>query len=299
MNPASPITDAAGSVGMSGADFRRIARTVQDEFGIFLPDVKKDLVYSRLLKRVRHLRLADFTAYCDLVESPAGNAERMEMLSALTTNVTNFFREMHHFDLLRDEVLPPLLQAARQGRRVRLWSAGCSSGQEPYSIALTVLSLLPDAARHDVRILATDVDPPVLGRARAGVYPATDGNAIPEAMLSQFAEITSEGLRIGDAARALVTFAPLNLMSDWPMRSTFDVIFCRNVAIYFDAPTQVRLWQRFTAIMAPRAHLMIGHSERISGPADALLENVGFTAYQLRDQAVERPNATRTEGATA
>jgi chemotaxis protein methyltransferase CheR len=299
MSPATHLADAVASVGMTATDFARIARTVQDEFGIFLPDVKKDLVYSRLLRRVRILGLADFAAYCNLVESPAGSAERIEMLSALTTNVTNFFREIHHFDLLRTEVLPPLLQAARQGRRVRLWSAGCSSGQEPYSLALTVLSLLPEAPRHDIRILATDVDPQVIDRARAGLYPTADGTSIPEDMRSQFTEQSPDGLRMGDEARALVAFAPLNLMGDWPMRSTFDVVFCRNVAIYFDAPTQFRLWQRFTGVMGPGAYLMIGHSERIGGPADALLENVGFTTYRLRAQGADRPGTGRTERATA
>lgn len=282
MIPAAPAADLAESPGMTAGDFARIARSVQEEFGLFLPTAKKDLVYSRLLRRVRSLGLADFTAYCDLVESGSGSTERTEMLSALTTNVTHFFREMHHFDLLRDDILPPLLQAARRGGRLRLWSAGCSSGQEPYSLALTLLSLLPEAARYDIRILATDVDPKIIARAREGVYPAADCDAIPERMLSQFTERTAEGLRIGDAARALITFAPLNLMGDWPMRSNFDVILCRNVAIYFDAPTQERLWQRFAALMQPGGHLLIGHSERITGPAETSLESVGITAYRLR-----------------
>ncbi|WP_374434277.1 protein-glutamate O-methyltransferase CheR [Tabrizicola sp.] len=284
---------------MTDADFRRIARSVQAEFGIFLPDIKRDLVYSRLLRRLRTLGLADFAAYCDLVESGAGLAERTEMLSALTTNVTHFFREMHHFDQLRTQILPPLLQAARNGGRVRLWSAGCSSGQEPYSIALTLLDLLPDASRYDIRILATDVDPQVIARARAGHYAAAERESIPEPMRSQFTETGADGLRIGEAARALITFAPLNLMGDWPMRGAFDVIMCRNVAIYFDAPTQVRLWDRFTSIMQPGAHLLIGHSERIAGPAEALLENIGTTAYRLRGHPAEAPVRSAAERSLA
>lgn len=295
MTAVAPRPDLATSIAMTAADFGRIARSVQGEFGIFLPEAKKDLVYSRLLKRVRTLALPDFTAYCNLVESAAGTAERTEMLSALTTNVTHFFREMHHFDLLRDKILPPLLQCARKGARVRLWSAGCSSGQEPYSLALTVLSLLPEAARHDIRILATDVDPQVIARAREGIYAAADCATIPEPMLSQFTDRTVEGLRIGDAARALISFAPLNLMDDWPMRGSFDVIFCRNVAIYFDAPTQERLWQRFAGLMRPGAHLLIGHSERIAGPAEASLENVGITAYRLAATGTDKPNQTKAE----
>ncbi len=295
MTSSAPRSDPATPIAMTSADFGRIARSVQGEFGIFLPEAKKDLVYSRLLKRVRALGLPDFAAYCNLVESPPGAAERTEMLSALTTNVTHFFREMHHFDLLREKVLPPLLHAARNGARVRLWSAGCSSGQEPYSLAFTVLSLLPEAARHDIRILGTDIDPQVIARAREGIYPAADRDTIPAPMLSQFTERTAESFRIGDAARALISFAPLNLMDDWPMRGSFDVIFCRNVAIYFDAATQERLWQRFAGVMRPGAHLLIGHSERVAGPAEASLESVGITAYRLAGQAPEKPNQTKAE----
>lgn len=294
MTAAAP-QDIATSIGMTAADFGRIARSVQGEFGIFLPEVKKDLVYSRLLRRVRNLRLPDFSAYCDLIESPAGTAERTEMLSALTTNVTNFFRESHHFDLLRSRILPPLLQAASKGARVRLWSAGCSSGQEPYSIAFTLLSLMPKAALHDIRILATDVDPKVIARARDGVYPVTDRDTIPEPMRSQFTKSGADGVQIGNAARELVTFATLNLMDDWPMRGSFDVIFCRNVAIYFDVPTQERLWQRFVGAMRPGAHLLIGHSERITGPSEARLENVGTTAYRLASAAEGGSSPTTPE----
>lgn len=298
MNAASRRTDTGG-IEMTAADFRRIAGSVHGEYGLFLPEAKKDLVYSRLLRRVRALGLADFDAYCNLVESAAGTAERTEMLSALTTNVTHFFREMHHFDLLRTTILPPLLAAARKGARVRLWSAGCSSGQEPYSLALTLLSLLPEASRYDIRILATDVDQQVIARAREAVYPAAERDSIPEPMLSQFAEKTAEGFRMGDAARALVSFAPLNLMGDWPMRGPFDLIFCRNVAIYFDAPTQERLWQRFGTLMRPGAYLLIGHSERVTGLAEALLENVGITAYRLAGQDGDKPNRPTTERAAA
>lgn len=297
MTAASPRTDGA-AIEMSTADFRRIAESVHGEYGLFLPDAKKDLVYSRLLRRVRALGLADFAAYCNFVESHAGAAERTEMLSALTTNVTHFFREMHHFDMLRTTILPPLLAAARKGARLRLWSAGCSSGQEPYSLALTLLSLLPDASRFDIRILATDVDPQVIARAQAGLYPASDRAAIPDAM-AQFTETTADGLRIGDAARALVRFAPLNLMEDWPMRGPFDVIFCRNVAIYFDMRTQERLWERFAAMMRPGSHLLIGHSERVTGLAEALLENVGITAYRHSDAEQRQPEIAITEGAAA
>ncbi|MFA8386197.1 MAG: CheR family methyltransferase [Pelagibaca sp.] len=285
---------------MSQADFDRIASRVQDDYGIQLPQAKKDLVYSRLLRRVRLLGLADFGAYCDHVESAAGLPERTEMLSALTTNVTHFFRERHHFDLLSSLVLPPLIEAARRGSRVRLWSAGCSSGQEPYSLALTVLSLCPDAARFDIRILATDIDPKMIARGQDALYPTAERTAIGEPLVSRFteAEPMGNGFRISQAARALVTFAPLNLIGDWPIRGPFDVIFCRNVAIYFSNGIQERLWQRFAGIMRPGAHLFIGHSERIIGPAEARLQNVGITAYRVLPQNNGDRQTSDSTGAT-
>lgn len=297
---AGPAPDATGAIPMSQADFNRIANRVQDDYGIQLPLAKKDLVYSRLLRRVRSLGFADFGAYCDHVESVAGLPERTEMLSALTTNVTHFFRERHHFDLLSSLVFPPLIEAARRGSRVRLWSAGCSSGQEPYSLALTLLALCPDAARLDIRILATDIDPKMIARGKDALYPAAERIAISEPLLSRFteAEPMGDGFRISEAARALVTFAPLNLIGDWPIRGPFDVIFCRNVAIYFSAAIQERLWQRFAAITRPGAYLFIGHSERITGPAEARLENVGITAYRVLPQHDGDRQTSDSTGAT-
>lgn len=283
---AGPVPEATGAIPMSQDDFNRIAGRVQDDYGIQLPQAKKDLVYSRLLRRVRSLGLSDFGAYCDHIESVAGLPERTEMLSALTTNVTHFFRERHHFDLLSSLVFPPLIEAARRGSRVRLWSAGCSSGQEPYSLALTLLSLCPDATQFDIRILATDIDPKMIARGKDAVYPEAERAAIGEPLLSRFTEADplGNGFRISEAARALVTFAPLNLIGDWPIRGPFDVIFCRNVAIYFSNGIQERLWQRFAGILRPGAHLFIGHSERIIGPAETRLQNVGITAYRALPQ---------------
>ena len=297
---AGPASDAAGAIPMSQEDFNRIASRVQDDYGIQLPQAKKELVYSRLLRRVRSLGFSNFGAYCDHVESVAGLPERTEMLSALTTNVTHFFRERHHFDLLSSLVLPPLVEAARRGARVRLWSAGCSSGQEPYSLALTLLSICPDAARFDIRILATDIDPKMIALGQKACYPAAERAAIGEPLVSRFTEADplGEGFRISEAARALVTFAPLNLIGDWPLRGPFDAIFCRNVAIYFSASTQERLWQRFVAVTRPGAHLFIGHSERIIGPAEARLENVGITAYRVLPQKDGDRQTPGSTGAT-
>jgi chemotaxis protein methyltransferase CheR len=145
----------------TGEDFRTIAAVLHGDAGIYLPDSKATLVYSRLAKRLRVLGLSSFREYCALIQGQNGVDERQAMLAALTTNVTRFFREPHHFEDLRAKVMPALAAKARGGGRVRLWSAGCSTGPEPYSMALTLLSALPDAARHDIKILATDIDPNV------------------------------------------------------------------------------------------------------------------------------------------
>ena len=278
---APPIAGGIANYPFSDADFALIARRAQADFGLHLSNAKKDPVYSRLTKRLRHLGLADFHSYCRLIEKPDAGAERMEMLSALTTNVTHFFREGHHFQTLRAKVLPPLIAAARAGQRLRLWSAGCSAGQEPYSLAFTLLDLCPDAARHDIRILATDVDPAILARARDGTYDNEELKSLSDTARAQ--HITASGparFVVDDKARALIRFGELNLIGDWPMRGTFDVIFCRNVAIYFDKETQARLWSRLADLLPGGGHLFIGHSERVAGPAAPLLEAAGVTTYR-------------------
>lgn len=293
-----PSEATAPNFAFTDADFRAIARLAQADFGLHLTEAKKTLVYSRLVKRLRHLGLTDFAAYCRLLEGPNGQAERIEMLSSLTTNVTHFFREQHHFDTLRSSVLPPLIAAARGGRRVRLWSAGCSAGQEPYSLAFTLLDLLPDAARHDIRVLATDVDPAILARANRGIYDEDELKSLPAAVRSRFLETDGAGrLTVGAAARALIRFNELNLMHDWPFHGTFDVIFCRNVAIYFDKPVQARLWARFADLMPTGGTLCIGHSERVSGPAADWLEPAGVTTYRKVGTAKQKSQSATMEGA--
>ena len=278
---AQPIVGGIANYPFTDGDFAVIARRAQADFGLHLTEVKKDLVYSRLTKRLRQLGLADFHSYCRLIEAEGGEDERMQMLSALTTNDTHFFREGHHFQTLREKVLPPLIAAARSGQRLRLWSAGCSAGQEPYSLAFTVLDLCPEAARHDIRILATDVDPAILARASEGIYDNDEMKSLPDTVRAQHIEAVS-GARfaVGEKARALISFGALNLMQDWPIRGPFDVIFCRNVAIYFDKETQSRLWSRFADMLPDGGHLFIGHSERVAGPAAQMLETVGVTTYR-------------------
>lgn len=275
-----------GGCALGPREFKRIAALVHAESGIFLPEGKVDLVYARLVRRLRALGFDSFRDYCALVEGEGGIDERQGMIAALTTNVTSFYREPHHFKHLRESVLPDLAARARAGGRVRLWSAGCSRGHEPYSLAMTVLSVLPDAAERDIRILATDIDPHVLAEGRAGSYEREVlADAPPAEVARHFEPADGRGgashLAAGGALRRLVAFRELNLVGEWPMSGLFDVVFCRNVAIYFDEATQARLWMRFAERTRPGGTLCIGHSERLSGPALGRYSGVGVTTYRL------------------
>ena len=274
---------ASGEYPLTRKDLSEIAAMIYADAGIYLNETKASLVYSRLSKHIRQLGLKGFREYCALVSSPAGAGPRKEMLSHLTTNFTRFFRENHHFDHLKCDVLPDLLARARNGGRVRIWSAACSDGQEPYSIALTVLSMMPNVADYDFRILATDIDPKILAIARAGAYDANALETVNPAMRKQFfREVDAGGGRqkwqVDDRVKKLITYNELNLMAQWPFKGPFDVIFCRNVVIYFEEATQVALWKRFHNQLQPDGRLYIGHSERVNDPA---FESDGQTVYRL------------------
>nr|WP_041374432.1 protein-glutamate O-methyltransferase CheR [Phenylobacterium zucineum] len=292
MTTAPPATSAKnggrlvdGEFVFQAEDFQRIAAILHDEAGIALSESKATLVYSRLAKRLRSLGLESFRDYCALVAGAGGADERQQMIAALTTNVTRFFREPHHFEHLKTVVLPPLLQEAKRGGQVRIWSAGCSSGEEPYSIALTILSLLPEAAELDVRVLATDIDTHVLARAREGAYGSSSMLQIPGDLRSRWFRQQGDRWVVADPLRRLVTFNELNLMGDWPMRRTYQAIFCRNVVIYFEEATQARVFSRFVPLMAPGARLYLGHSERLVGEAAGRLQSEGVTIYRLKGAA--------------
>ena len=279
----------------SDHDFRIISELANARYGLFLQPSKKALVHSRLAKRLRALSLCNFEEYCNLIESPEGEAEQSHLLSALTTNVTHFFREMHHFDYLKSRIAPSLIEKARGGKPVRLWCSACSSGQEAYSIAAALIAADAKVAQYDIKILATDIDPKVVQLATQGAYPADQVSAIPEewkrTLLLQTKRADSK-VEIDPRLKSLISFGELNLVAEWPMRRPFDVIFCRNAAIYFDKATQARLWSRFSDALVHDGHLMIGHSERLSGPAEKEFMNVGITTYQKKPiQAAHRPKS--------
>ena len=264
---------------LSDQEFKRIAAILFEDSGIHLPEGKASLVYSRLAKRLRALGMESFRDYCALITSSEGLDERQAMLSALTTNVTRFFREGHHFEDLTQQLKKGWAKQAKSGGKLRIWSAGCSSGEEPYSVALTVLAELPDAARLDVKILATDIDPIIVQKGYVGIYPAQATDSIPPTQRDRWMDRLPGGeFSVGDEARALVSFRELNLMADWPMKGKFDAIFCRNVAIYFDEATQNRLWGRYAPLLNPTGRLYVGHSERVS---DSRFVSDGLTAYRL------------------
>ena len=264
------------------ADFMRIAALVHGIAGIVLPENKRPLVQSRLMRRLQALGLDSFSAYADFVSQKGNEVERAELLTAVTTNVTAFFREQHHFDKLLNTILPTLSEKARAGGRVRIWSAGCSSGEEPYSIASCVLAAIPEAGRLDVRILATDIDQSMIARVQTAKYSTEAVAAVPADQTQKLFGPAREGgfVQISDAARHLVRAKLLNLQDNWPMSGTFDAIFCRNVVIYFDKITQERLWLRFAQLLPPGGSLMIGHSERVTGDALSKFVVDGVTTYK-------------------
>lgn len=262
-------------------DFKRVRQLASEHTGIVLADGKQDMVYSRLAPRVRAHGLRDVASYLDLVCADGEDDELTAFINAITTNLTSFFREPHHFDHLRHELLPRLLAARADSRRLRIWSAGCSTGPEPYSIAMVLAEVVP--ADWDVKILATDLDSNVLAKAAAGVYPQEQVNGIPKPLLKRWflkGRAGNEGLvRVRSELRDLISFRQLNLLRDWPLRGPLDVIFCRNVIIYFDKPTQKQLMERFAQVMAPDGHLFIGHSETLYKVSDRY-ESLGQTIYR-------------------
>lgn len=268
-----------------GNELAAIARILHDETGIVIAPGKTSMVQSRLGKRLRALGLSDYESYISHVNSEDGQEERRRMISALTTNVTHFFRENHHFETLRTKVLPPLLARARSGGRLRLWSAGCSNGQEAYSMAITIAEAAPDFSKLDIQILASDIDPVMVEMGSKGIYREEIVENIPPAIRKKYLSPCDEGIRVSADLRNLVQFRELNLHDPWPMRRPFDVIFCRNVVIYFDSEAQSRLWTRFEAQLASGGWLFVGHSERVGERVGSRLRPSGVTTYRLPETA--------------
>lgn len=297
MTNAGALGDLTGTI--SDAAFASIADLARSEAGLMLPRSKQTMVQSRLRKRLKALDIGTFESYAKFVHSAEGSDERRMMISALTTNVSHFFRENHHFDILRDQALPLLVKKARSGQKVRIWSAGCSSGQEPYSISMLILEHFPELASLDTLILATDIDSKILEKARQGSYFTQQISGISPQMQQKY--LTKKGAdtyQVQPQVQRMIRFKELNLLADWPMKIRFDVIFCRNVVIYFDADVQASLWPRFQRTLAPDGWFFLGHSERVSdGHSDEFM-SVGMTAY--RPKSAQDPKiGTAQNGASS
>lgn len=251
----------------------KISSLAKREFGLVLPPEKSLMIHSRIKPRLKALGFTDVSDYEKFTSSAKGKTEIQNLISALTTNVSSFFRECHQFDILGENL------DFDMGDQIKIWSAGCSNGQEPYTISL-FLKRLTDHARY--RILATDIDTEVLTFAKNAQYPKSMTEGLNELDLEKLMIPTSSEsvLEVRREYREPVTFKQLNLLSQWPMKGTFDAIFCRNVVIYFDNETREKLWPRFLKFLKPEGLFFLGHSERISQPERFGLCSIGPNAYK-------------------
>lgn len=262
-------------------DFSVLRQVAFEHTGITLGENKRQMMYGRLARRIRQLGLGSFAAYCARLEQDP-DSELGELINAITTNLTAFFRENHHFEHLTNVALPAILARNAASRRLRVWSAGCSTGEEPYSVAMT-LAESGQLAGWDARILATDIDTNVIAKAASGVYAEERVRDLEQARARRWFRKGSGPnagkVRIAEVLRDMIAFRQLNLLGPWPMQGPFDIIFCRNVVIYFDKDTQRKLFARYADMLAPQGYLYIGHSETLFKISDRF-HSLGGTIYQ-------------------
>ncbi len=276
------VVSAGREFVFSEADFRHLVQLAYQYAGISLSESKRNLLYSRLSRRLRILGMATFGEYRDLLESDQREVENF--INSISTNHTKLFREAHHFDHMRTHVVVPFVQKAAQtgNRRLRIWSAGCSSGEEPYTIGVVLKREIRDFGGYDVRILATDIDTDILAKAGRGEFASATVDEVPKTYAEYFKR-AGDKVVVDAEVKSLIAFRQLNLMNDpWPFKGMFDVIFCRNVMIYFDGPTKAKLIQRFVRQIKPGGWLYIGHSESLIG-AHPGLQSAGRTIYRRDD----------------
>lgn len=265
--------------------FQLICAKLEELSGIQVEKRKRAMVISRLAKRSKTLGIRSLAEYCDFLLSENGKIECQSFVEALTTNMTRFNREEKQFQHLRGTVLPELDKAARNNQRVRLWSAGCSSGEEAYNIAFEALEVNPNIFRNDFRILATDIDRLILKKAESGTYHEDEINLLASGHVERyFAKSKSHDCfsSVLPDIKRNIKFAQLNLNGSWPMKGLFDVIMCRNVAIYFSEKIQTTLWQRFSNNLSIGGYLYIGHSEVVQNFDEIGLQVLGRGIYQKK-----------------
>lgn len=265
--------------------FNELRSLVFEYTGISMPDTKSELIYSRISRRLRKLNLHDFYEYCELIRSNTSGDEIGHFVNSVTTNLTSFFREPHHFEFLKKTVLPRLHDKNQMSRKIRIWSAGCSTGKEPYSIAIAIKESGIDFSGWDVKILATDIDTNVLATGKAGIYPEEGRDGLSNNQLKQWflkGKGASEGqIKATRQLQELISFKQLNLMDHWPTKGQFDVIFCRNVVIYFNKETQKVLFKRIAEKIESGSHLILGHSESLFKVSDDF-DLLGKTIYERK-----------------
>ena len=265
------LTNAmTSSVELTDAEFTKISRLVYELCGINLSDGKKELVKARLGKRLRSGQFKSFRDYYDFVVNEPSGQELVYLIDSISTNFTGFFREEKHFDYLRSELLPDLIERkSNKGNRLRFWSAGCSSGEEPYSIAITLLETLENRPNWEVKILGTDISTKVLKIAESGIYHKERVQSLPISLIRKYflkgGNHWKEYVKVKDHVKRYVQFTRLNFMEPFKFKEVFDCIFCRNVMIYFDKKTQTDLVSRFYDCLEKGGVLFIGHSERLTG----------------------------------
>ncbi len=261
---------ASQQVDLTDKEFEKISRLVYDQCGIHLTDGKKELVKARLGKRIRTGQFKSFRDYYQYVLNDLSGQELVCLLDSISTNFTFFFREQKHFDYLKSEYLPELMERKREdGRRLRFWSAGCSSGEEAYSIAMTVLEVIEKPMLWDISILATDISTRVLKRAETGIFHQERVQSLPSGLVKKYF-LKGEGnwqdyVKIKDYVKQFVRFERVNFKEPFHFKEPFDCIFCRNVMIYFDKKTQTDLVNRFYDCLEKAGVLLIGHSESLTG----------------------------------
>lgn len=277
------INERSSEHQLGNKEFKFICKLVYETTGIVLGEGKREMVYRRLMRRTRELKIPSFSEYCQLLKV-ADSQELPNFVNAITTNLTSFFREQHHFDYLRDTFLPEHQRDFLSSRRLRIWSAACSTGEEPYSLAMTVNEAMGSIlSAWDVAILATDLDTNVLETAKQGVYRSDSIKDLPHSRRKRWIKKGSGDkqnfVKVNPSLAKLITFKQLNLLEQWPMRGPFDVIMCRNVLIYFDKDTQEGLIDRFTSMLRPGGLLLLGHSESIRKNLDRF-ESRGRTMFE-------------------
>ncbi len=269
---------------LSEREFEIIRDLVMSKTGIVINSNKRELIYSRLSKRIRTLGLAGFGQYIQLLDGGNNRDEMVAFVNAITTNLTAFFREGHHFDYLRSKAIPELKRHNAGSRKIRVWSAGCSTGEEPYSLAMTFADEL-GFETWDWKILATDIDTDVLATANSRVYSEERVTGINSDKLHKwFRRGTGRNQGMVQVSKRLnehIAFRQLNLIQPWPIKTKFDIIFCRNVVIYFDLPTQKRIFEGYAEHLTDDGLLFIGHSESLFKVTDRF-ESIGNTVYRKR-----------------